>query len=79
MEMRELPDVVAPTARTFLAIAGLLMVHDERPVSSPSFPAAKISKFSGFCAGNGRKGAKRVRFGSESGAIRTGGVSKCSH
>ena len=49
-EIREAPDIVAPTARTFLAMAGLPIVHVERPISSPSFPAAKINKFSGFCA-----------------------------
>lgn len=43
-----LPDVEAPTARTFLAIAGLLIVHDGRTLS-PMFPAANISKFSEFC------------------------------
>ncbi len=43
------PDVVAPTASTFLAVAGLLTVH-ERKMSSPSFPAEEIIKFSGFCA-----------------------------
>lgn len=46
-ERRVLPDVVAPTARIFFAIAGLEIVHVELTVS-PEFPAAKISKFSGF-------------------------------
>lgn len=50
------PDVEAPTARTFLPMAGLAMVHSERTVS-PSLPAAKIKRFSGFYTGGycGRK------------------------
>ena len=45
------PDAVAPTARAFLPIAGLLNVQTLRPSStSPSFPAANISRFSGYCA-----------------------------
>ena len=50
--MRDSPDEVAPTARTFFVIAGLLMVQTERPsLTSPSLPAAKMSRFSGFCRG----------------------------
>lgn len=47
---RVLPDVVAPTASAFFIIAGLFIVHESRTMS-PSFPAANISKSSGFlCA-----------------------------
>lgn len=52
-----LPEVEAPTARTFLAMAGLLIVHDDRTVS-PVFPAANISKFSGFYAQRHHEKAK---------------------
>ena len=51
------PDEVAPTARTFFAIAGLLMVQTSRPsLMSPSLPAAKMSRFSGFCLRGRRVG-----------------------
>lgn len=56
-----LPEVDAPTASTFLAMPGLLIVHVARTVS-PWFPAAKISKLSGFCA-NGSKKKESERAG----------------
>ena len=44
------PDAVAPTARAFLPIAGVPIVHTVRlSLMSPSLPAANISRFSGFC------------------------------
>lgn len=49
VESRVLPDVEAPTARTFFEMAGLFIVHDWRTVS-PMFPAENISKFSEFYA-----------------------------
>lgn len=56
-DMLESPDVVAPTARTFLAMAGLPTVHEER-TRSPLFPAEEMIKFSGFCAKHERTGPK---------------------
>lgn len=47
---RVAPDVVAPTARQFFPMAGLLIVQVERSMS-PSLPAANISRCSGFCNG----------------------------
>lgn len=41
------PEEDAPTASTFLPMAGLLIVHEVLKVS-PSFPAAKIKRCSGF-------------------------------
>ena len=49
-DMLEPPDTVAPTARTFFAMAGLLTEHEKRNKSSPSFPAEDMIRFSGFCA-----------------------------
>lgn len=47
-ERRVLPDVEAPTARTFFAMAGLFIVHVSR-TTSPMFPAENMSKLCGFC------------------------------
>lgn len=42
------PDDDDPTASTFFPMDGLPIVHEVLS-SSPSFPAAKISRCSGFC------------------------------
>lgn len=41
------PEEDAPTARTFFAMAGVPMVHESR-LTSPSLPAAKSRRCSGF-------------------------------
>lgn len=44
------PDEVAPTAKTFFPIPGTFIVHVVRSASvgSPSLPAAKMRRCSGF-------------------------------
>lgn len=58
------PDEVAPTARTFFPIPGTFIVHVVRPesVGSPSLPAAKMRRCSGFysnqCEGTAAAGGE---------------------
>lgn len=65
---RPAPEVLAPTASTFFAIAGLSIEQPSKLNPPPLLPAAKMSRFSGFCW-QAFQGAKQAGERAEAGVM----------